>query len=190
MEIWQQIKGFENLYKISTYGRIKSLGNGKSTNSKTKFERILKSNYSSTGYEKIKLFKDGKRYYFSVHRLVAQTFLSNDKNKKEVNHKDGNKANNNVSNLEWVTSSENQLHAFKNGLQKSKMGKDHIQSKSVRQLDLNGNVIRTFESIKQVQRELGFNTFGIIKCCKKVKKYNTAYKFKWEYDNNKCYTED
>lgn len=190
MEIWQQIKGFENLYKISTYGRIKSLGNGKSTNSKTKFERILKSNYSSTGYEKIKLFKDGKRYYFSVHRLVAQTFIANDKNKKEVNHKDGNKANNNISNLEWVTSSENQLHAFKNGLQKSRMGKDHVQSKSVRQLDLNGNLIRTFESIKQIQRELGFNSFGIIKCCKKEKKYNTAYKFKWEYDNNKCYTED
>lgn len=190
MEIWQRIKGFENLYKISTYGRIKSLGNGKSTNSKTKSERILKSNYSSTGYEKIKLFKDGKRYYFSVHRLVAQTFIYNDKNKKEVNHKDGNKANNNVSNLEWVTSSENQLHAFKHGLQKSRMGKDHVQSKSVRQLDLNGNLIRTFESIKQVQRELGFNSFGIIKCCKKEKKYNTAYKYKWEYDNNNCYTED
>lgn len=74
MEIWQIIKGFENLYKVSTCGRIKSLGNGKSTNSSTKKERILKTNYSSTGYEKIKLFKDGKRYYYSVHRLVAETF--------------------------------------------------------------------------------------------------------------------
>ena len=190
MEIWANIKGFENLYKISTYGRIKSLGNGKSTNTETKKERVLKSNYSLTGYEKIKLFKDGKRYYFSVHRLVAQTFLANEENKKEVNHKDGNKGNNNVDNLEWVTSSENQLHAFKNGLQKSRMGKDHVQSKSVRQLDLNGNLIRIFESVNQVKRELGFNSFGIIKCCKKEKKYNTAYKFKWEYDNNKCYTED
>ena len=190
MEIWKRIKGFENLYKISTYGKIESLGNGKSTNSETKKERILKTNYSSTGYEKIKLFKDGKRYYFSVHRLVAQTFLDNSLNKREVNHKDGNKANNNVSNLEWVTSSENQLHAFKNGLQKSKMGKDHAQSKSVLQLDLNGNLIRKFESIKQIQRELGFNSFGIIKCCKKEKKYNTAYKFKWEYDNNNSYQED
>jgi hypothetical protein len=181
MEIWQNIKGFENLYKISTYGRIKSLGNGKSTNSQTKNERILKTNFSKTGYEKAKLFKDGKRHYFSVHRLVALTFLSNDFNKKEVNHKDGNKSNNNISNLEWVTSSENQLHAFKNGLQKSKMGKDHVQSKSILQYDLNGNLIRKFESINQVKRELGFNSFGIIKCCKKEKKYNTAYKFKWEY---------
>lgn len=183
MEIWKNIDGFENLYKISTYGRIKSLGNGKSTNSTTKQERILKTNYSSTGYEKAKLFKNGKRHYFSIHRLVALNFLSNDLNKKEVNHKDGNKQNNNVSNLEWVTASENQLHAFKHGLQKSKMGKDHIQSKSIKQLDLNGNLIRTFESINQVKRELGFNSYGIIKCCKKEKRYRTAYKYKWEYVN-------
>jgi hypothetical protein len=75
-------------------------------------------------------------------------------------------------------------------LQKSKIGKDHAQSKSILQFDLNGNLIRRFESINQVKRELGFNSFGIIKCCKKEKKYNTAYKFKWEYDNNKCYKED
>ena len=181
MEIWQNIKGFENLYKVSTCGRIKSLGNGKSTNSQTKEERMLKTNFSKTGYEKAKLFKDGKRHYFTIHRLVAQTFLDNSLNKREVNHKAGNKANNNVSNLEWVTSSENQLHAFRNGLQKSKSGKDHIQSKAILQFDLNGNLIRKFESINQVKRELGFNSFGIIKCCKKEKKYKTAYKFKWQY---------
>ena len=67
------------------------------------------------------------------------------------------------------------------------MGKDHYRSKSVLQLNLNGNLIRKFESIKQIERELGFNSFGIIKCCKKEKKYNTAYKFKWEYDNNNSY---
>ena len=61
------------------------------------------------------------------------------------------------------------------------MGKDHAQSKSIFQIDLNGNVIRKFDSIKQVQRELGFNTFGIIKCCKKEKRYKTAYNYKWEY---------
>ena len=89
MEIWKRIKGFENLYQVSTEGRIKSLGNGKSTNSTTKQERILKTSISKTGYKKIKLFKDGKRYYFSVHRLVAENFIENKENKKEVNHKDG-----------------------------------------------------------------------------------------------------
>lgn len=181
MEIWKNIEGFENLYQVSTYGRIKSLGNGNSTNTNTKQKRILKTNLSKNGYEKIKLFKDGKRYYFNVHRLVALTFLANDFNKSEVNHKDGNKINNNISNLEWVTASENQLHAFKYGLQKSKTGKDNKQSKAVKQLDLNGNVIRIFDSLKQIKRELGYNSFGIIKCCKKEQKYNTAYKFKWEY---------
>lgn len=181
MEIWQNINGFEGLYKISTAGRIKSLGNGLSTNSETKKERIIKTNFSKTGYEKVKLFKNGVRYYFSVHRLVAITFLDNGSNLREVNHKDGNKSNNNVSNLEWVSSSENQKHAFRLGLQKSKIGSNNKQSKKVAQYDLDGNLIRVFDCIKQVKRELGFNSYGIIKCCKKEKRYKTAYKFKWEY---------
>jgi len=56
-----------------------------------------------------------------------------------------------------------------------------MQSKAINQFDLDGNLIRTFESINQVKRELGFNSFGIIKCCKKQKRYKTAYKYKWEY---------
>jgi hypothetical protein len=181
MEIWRRINGFENLYKISTTGKIKSFGNGKSTNPNFNETRILKTTISKRGYERVKLFKDGKRYYFSVHRLVALNFLNEINGKNEVNHKDGNKANNNLVNLEWVSASENQLHAFKTGLQVAKKGSEHSQSISIRQIDLDGNVIKVWESIKQVKRELGFNTFGIIKCCKKEKKYNTAYKYKWEY---------
>jgi hypothetical protein len=181
MVIWKDIVGFENLYKVSTTGKIKSLGKGKSTNTKNKEVRILKTTLSKTGYEKAKLFKDGKRYYFTVHRLVANTFLTYKDGKNEVNHKDGNKSNNNLNNLEWVSPSENQKHAYKIGLQKAIMGADNFQSKKIRQLSLNGKQIKIFNSIGEIKRELGFNSFGIIKCCKKEKKYNTAYKYKWEY---------
>ncbi len=181
MEIWKSINGFENLYKISSTGKIKSLGNGKSTNGKYKGERILKTGISTRGYEKVKLFKNGERYYFMVHRLVASHFLVEKHGKNEVNHKDGVKTNNDVSNLEWLSASENQLHAFATGLQVARRGAEHSQSKAVRQIGLDGTEIRVWESIKQIQRELGWNSYGIIKCCKKLPKYNTAYKFKWEY---------
>lgn len=71
---------------------------------------ILKTQVSTRGYEKCTISKDGKRQYFLVHRLVAQAFLPNTNNKPEVNHLDGDKLNNHVSNLEWVTRSENELH--------------------------------------------------------------------------------
>jgi hypothetical protein len=181
MEIWKDLIGFEKLYKISSIGRVKSLGNGKSTNPMYKESKIIKTGISTRGYEKIKLFKDGKRYYFNVHRLVADTFLFEKEGKKEVNHKDGNKLNNSVDNLEWVSASENQKHAYRIGLQIAKKGSENYQSKPIKQLTLDGELIRIFGSINEVTRELGFNTFGIIKCCKKEKKYKTAYKFKWEY---------
>lgn len=181
METWKNINGFEGLYEISTKGRIKSLGNGKSTNPNQCLEKIIKTGLSRNGYIKCKLHKDGKRYYYNVHRLVALNFIQNIDNKKEVNHKDGNKKNNSVENLEWVTSSENQKHAFKNGLQKRVYGSAHKQSKKIKQLDLDGNIIKIWDSINTLKRELGYNNVGIINCCKKRKKYNTAYKYKWEY---------
>ena len=181
MEIWKNIIGFENLYKISSEGKVKSLGNGKSTNPLHKESKLIKTNVSTRGYEKIKLFKDGKRYYFNLHRLVADNFLFNKDGKREVNHKDGNKLNNAVSNLEWVSASENQKHAYEMGLQVARKGSENAQSKQIKQLTLDGQLVRIFGSIQEVTRELGFNTFGIIKCCKKEKKYKTAYKFKWEY---------
>ncbi len=181
MEKWKEIKGFENLYLISNMGNVKSLGNGLSTNPKNKVERIMKINSHSSGYQKVKLLKDGKPYHMLVHRLVAANWISNPMNKKEVNHKDGNKSNNCVDNLEWATSSENKMHAVQMGLIIQKRSSENKQSKKVAQLDLNGELIKVFDCINDIKRELGFNSFGIIKCCKKEKKYNTAYKFKWQY---------
>lgn len=179
MEIWQNIKGFEGLYKISTKGNILSLGNGKSTNWNK--ERIIKLKTQNGKYVKVTLHKDSKRYYYTLHRLVAETFILNPTNKTQVNHIDGNKQNNNVSNLEWLTPSENQKHAYKIGLQKPIKDINNKQSIKIKQLDLQGNLVKEWGGVKQVKRELGFNICGIIKCCKKVPKYNTAYGYKWEY---------
>lgn len=111
-EVFRQIEGYEGLYAISNKGRVYSYEkyrhNGK----------FLKQNKRKDGYMEVGLSIDKKRKTFSVHRLVAKAFIPNIDGLPEVNHKDGNKANNNIDNLEWVTSSENQIHAIKNGLQK------------------------------------------------------------------------
>jgi hypothetical protein len=181
MEKWIDIINYEGLYQVSNTGNIKSLGNGNSTDTRTKQHRILKTVVKRNGYEQVKLCKDGSSRHFIVHRLVGIHFIDNPNNLREINHIDGNKLNNHISNLEWISSSDNQKHSFKIGLQIPLRGNECKQSKPVNQYDLIGNFIKKWESINQVYRELGFNTYGIIKCCKKEKRYKTAYGYKWEY---------
>ena len=115
-EIFVDMKGFEGYYKISNTGKVFSVRNNRLLNVKPKY----------TGYVDIELNVNKVVYYKRVHRLVAENFIPNPNNKPFVNHKDGNKQNNNVENLEWVTASENQLHAIRTGLQpKSRIGCKH-----------------------------------------------------------------
>jgi hypothetical protein len=90
-------------YEISNLGNIRNI----------KTKRLLKQFKDRRGYCRVELSSNSKTKKYSIHRLVAQTFISNPQNKPEVNHKDGNKANNNVENLEWVTAKENIIHSFK-----------------------------------------------------------------------------
>lgn len=110
MEEWRDIDIFEGLFKISNLGRIKKVGNTvtRSDGVTIKYPvRMLKSHLTKDGYERIRLTSgsDGKNCL--IHRLVAQAFLNNNDNKPEVHHKDENKQNNKVDNLEWVTHKEN-----------------------------------------------------------------------------------
>lgn len=98
-EIWKDIAGWEGSYQISTYGRVKSLKYGK--------ERILKPSKNSSGYLTVGLSIESRTFSKAIHRLVAIAFVPNPDNKLQVNHKDENKLNNNVNNLEWVTAKEN-----------------------------------------------------------------------------------
>lgn len=104
-EIWKNIEGYEGLYQISNYGRIKSFHNNKVI--------ILNNSVDGHGYYFIRLSKNGESKRFAVHRLVCCAFIQNKENKPYVNHKDGNPKNNNVNNLEWCTPSENMIHKIK-----------------------------------------------------------------------------
>ncbi len=118
-EIWRDIAGFNGDYQESNYGRTKSFKRGN--------VKILKPSVSRNGYLYINLKSNGVHKRYLVHRLVAILFIPNPDNKPQVNHIDGNKQNNRVNNLEWVTSSENITHAYECGLQK--YGEQHHKSK-------------------------------------------------------------
>lgn len=109
-EIWKPVIGYEGLYEVSNLGRVKGLerqGNWR--------DNIL-TQCMIGNYVKVSLTVNGKSQNKLVHRLVAQAFIPNPENKPEVNHKDGNKLNNCLDNLEWVTKSENIKHAYRTGL--------------------------------------------------------------------------
>ena len=118
-EIWKDVIGYEGLYQVSNLGNVRGLDrkvNGKYGNIANRYGRVLVPSKKKTGYLGVTFSIEKEKKYYSIHRLVAITFLPNPKNKPQVNHKDGDKANNKLSNLEWVTQSENGLHAYKNGL--------------------------------------------------------------------------
>ena len=123
-EIWKPIKGYEGIYEISNKGRVKSLSRKVFTPSvpnKTIKEKILKPCIRSKNYKYyfVGLLKDKKRKYIAIHRLVADAFLPNPYNFSQADHLDGNKLNNNVDNLEWVTPKENTRRAWEKGLAKN-----------------------------------------------------------------------
>ncbi|API90291.1 hypothetical protein BKP56_07050 [Marinilactibacillus sp. 15R] len=122
MEVWQPITGFYN--EVSNLGRVRSVkhkaGNGKIYKSK-----ILKPVVTNSGYVNVAIInKSEGNITKRLHRVVAEAFIPNPENKPEINHIDGNKENNEVSNLEWVTSKENKRHAWENDLQVSVKGSE------------------------------------------------------------------
>lgn len=117
IEIWKDITGYEGLYACSNLGRIK------------KGLKIRKTQITNRGYERVNLCKNGAVRRFSMHQIVAKTFIPNPDNKKQVNHLNGIRNDNRSENLEWCTQSENQTHAFKIGLQKGNIGENNGRSK-------------------------------------------------------------
>ncbi len=102
--LYKEIEGFNGYYLVSSLGTVSNR------------QKDLKTFINNAGYKVLKLTLDGNASHALVHRLVAKAFIPNPDNKREVNHIDGNKLNNDVCNLEWVTSSENKRHAFDTGL--------------------------------------------------------------------------
>ena len=107
-EIWKDVKNYEDLYQVSNLGQVKSKKSG----------RILKTPPIKTGYLRLNLLKNGKPKQAYVHRIVAEVFIPQKIGKSEINHIDGDKTNNRIENLEWVTHKENILHSHRIGLNK------------------------------------------------------------------------
>lgn len=198
METYRKINGFSR-YKVSNTGKIKRLGYTEEAHHKntiynrTYKEIIMKCTHDKDGYLICSIKgDDGKRYSMKVHRLVAQVFIPNPNNLPQVNHKDENKANNNVENLEWITNSDNQRWGTC-GLRKSiamkKLHKDGLfDSNKKKILCVEKDII--FQSIKDAARWLQENsitnnpsangiTSNIAYVCTGA--YKSAYGFTWKY---------
>ena len=183
-EIWKDIKGYEGLYKVSNLGRIKSLERKVWNRFQyvIKKERILEPRYNGKGYVTYALFKTGKRKEFKGHWLVLSNFVENIENKPQINHINGKKDDNRVSNLEWCTNSENQKHAIANGLRILKYGRDNPCSIKVLQYDLQGNFIKEWDSIADAHRAL--RASHITDCCKGKRNYSKGYIWKYKESEN------
>ena len=152
MEIWKDIKDYEEQYEVSSYGRIR--------NKRT--QQILKGDKNSLGYCRVTLYSPIKKRFF-VHRLVAYHFVDGYSEELVVNHKDGNKQNNNVENLEWVTKSENDLHAYKLGLRKANPSQ---YRKKIESFDLITNQkIKDYRNVDECVKDLGIARSNIYNCC-------------------------
>lgn len=145
-EIWKPVVGYEGLYSVSSFGRIKShdkiIYAGRNYQPKLRKGIILKQGTHGGGYATVGLCKDSKPKSFLVHRLVAFAFHNRGDNEKlEVNHIDAVKKNNNYKNLEWVTSSENTIHGLKMGIMNTCKGSnrpnaviDELKVKEIKEL--------------------------------------------------------
>jgi len=123
-ETWIDIKDYEGRYQASNLGMIKTFVQAFKTN-----KGVLRYGIDTNGYPIVKLYSNGKGRTSKVHRLIAETFIDNPNNLPQVNHKDGNKLNNAVENLEWCDQSHNIKHAYRTGLSKIYFGEQTSQAK-------------------------------------------------------------
>ena len=165
IEVFRDIPGYEGLYQVSNLGNVKSLGNGDNNNNVGK-ERILKLQKDKDEYLTVFLSIHNYKKLHKVHRLVALAFLPNPNNYPQINHKDKNRSNNNVDNLEWCTAQYNI---------------DYSRAKPVNQYSLDGIYIATYKSIKEASRTTGTDQTGIVDCCKG--KLKTSGGYIWKYVN-------
>lgn len=179
-EIWRPVKGYEGLYQVSNLGRFKSLAHSTVSKNGTlkKFgEKILSPSLSNNGYVRPVLMNGVVKKYYKGHRLVAQAFLG-DIDGFDINHKDGNKQNNVVSNLEIVTRKENINHAYKNKLTSANKYND-AQRRIVEKYSLDDKFICEYYGVREAARQNGVSSTAIQHCCVGVLKTVKGSKFKY-----------
>lgn len=185
-EIWKDVVGYEGLYQVSNFGRVKHLEYTftNCSGSHVVKEKIINSYLQNNGYRLCHLYKKNTRKMFLLHRLVAEAFIPNPNNYPIINHKDSNPQNCEVSNLEWCTYSYNAKYSYDTTNRKEKMnwkkGKENANSKPVYATDKDGNILFHFDCIMDAQRSLGILNSGIVACLKR--KTKTAGGYIWHYE--------
>jgi len=162
-EIWKDVEGFEGDYQISNFGRLKSFRKRDSING-----YILKQTNNKGGYFSVVLIGDNKRLSIRIHRLVAAAFIPNPGSLPQVNHKDGNKQNNRVSNLEWCTALHNVKHSMNMNpeqCEKMRLYNQYIRTKMIKMYDKQGNYLRIFVNGAEASRETGICQRNILQVC-------------------------
>lgn len=175
-EIYRDVVGFEGKYMVSNLGNVKSLRYQNKNE-----EKVLTPIKHHGGYLIVHL---GAKNLRMIHVLVAMAFIPNPSGKKLVNHKDGNKHNNCVSNLEWVTAKENTEHAIRVGLRdphfnNAKSGKENAQSKPILQCSVDGSVVKQWDCISDASRAIGCSPAQLINNAQGRTK--TCHGFVWRY---------
>lgn len=177
-EIWKDIKEYEGLYQCSNYGNIRSLDRyiyERSGKKQFRKGQIIIPRINKNGYLQFALNKESKRKMVYVHVIVATTFIENPNKFKTVNHKDGNKLNNNIENLEWCSYSENNLHAYKS-LNK-KPATDGANPKAVYMIDTVNKTLEYFESITDTSHSIDLSHTQINRYIHSNKKWKGRYIF-------------
>lgn len=178
-EIWRPIPDYEGIYEVSNLGRIKSLERTKKSRNGTVqkvAEKIRALSYGTKGdsYAYVVLSKNGKNKTFLVHRIVAQVFLENPNDLPIINHKDENKRNDSVDNLEWCD------YSYNNTYRNIHLKRDLSNvCRKIIQYDLDMNEIKRWDSVVSVEKELNLKSENILKCCKGDRIHCGG--FKWRY---------
>lgn len=163
IEVWKDIAGYEGMYQVSNLGRVKSLERWVQNHGKLQHhpEKIRTPSKRETGYLALQLYKDNKPQNCYIHRLVAEAFLPNPDNKSTVNHINGDKKDNRADNLEWSTYTENNKHAYDTGLNDETHRRNRKGSFTVEQYDKDMNLIKTYPSIREAERQTGIDSRSI-----------------------------
>ena len=173
-EVWVDVLGYNGRYQVSDWGNIRSL-NWRNSGAVKQLSPVS----DKDGYQIVCLSSEKFQKNVRLHRLIAEVFIPNPNKKPHINHKNEDKKNNRVDNLEWVTEIENNNHGTRNKRIAKLKRNNTYNCKPVSQYTIEGEFLKTWPSLSEPKRALGYDDSHIARCCRGIKK--TAYGYKWKF---------